>query len=217
MKVVLGYSGGLDTSIIVPWLKEKYDAEVICMAADVGQRDDLSALDKKAKASGASALVVEDLKKEFVEQFAWPTLRAGAVYIPVHARAIARETAQMVDLAEAKALIVPAGLAANAIAADAQCATLRHIIVCSEADGIPSHAPARARWHDYDALARTHAGETLALEVALELAFAGQIRLRPVSSGLGRTLFSHWLVASAFDEAAIRSRCVRVRVAEVTS
>src|SRR5262245_2155359 len=82
MKVVLGYSGGLDTSIIVPWLKEKYgpETEVICMAADIGQRDDLSALDKKAKASGASALVVEDLKKEFVEEFVFPTLRAGAVY-----------------------------------------------------------------------------------------------------------------------------------------
>src|SRR3954465_348918 len=80
MKVVLGYSGGLDTSIIVPWLKEHYQAEVICMAADVGQNDDLSALDKKAQDWGASALVVEDLKKEFVEDFAWPTLRAGAVY-----------------------------------------------------------------------------------------------------------------------------------------
>ncbi len=80
MKVVLGYSGGLDTSIIVPWLKETYQAEVICMAADVGQNEDLSKLEKKAKASGASELVVEDLKKEFVEEFAWPTLRAGAVY-----------------------------------------------------------------------------------------------------------------------------------------
>ena len=80
MKVVLGYSGGLDTSIIVPWLKETYQAEVICMAADVGQNEDLSKLEKKAKDSGASELVVEDLRKEFVEEFAWPTLRAGAVY-----------------------------------------------------------------------------------------------------------------------------------------
>lgn len=80
MKVVLGYSGGLDTSIIVPWLKEHYDAEVICMAADVGQNEDLTQLEAKAKKSGASALVVEDLKREFVEEFAWPTLRAGAVY-----------------------------------------------------------------------------------------------------------------------------------------
>src|SRR3954471_5705486 len=81
MKVVLGYSGGLDTSIIVPWLRENYDAEVICMAADVGQNEDLGApLEAKAKKSGASALVVEDLKREFMEEFAWPTLRAGAVY-----------------------------------------------------------------------------------------------------------------------------------------
>ena len=80
MKVVLGYSGGLDTSIIVPWLKENYQAEVICMAADVGQNEDLSKLHAKAKKTGASALVVEDLRKEFVEEFAWPCLRAGAVY-----------------------------------------------------------------------------------------------------------------------------------------
>ena len=80
MKVVLGYSGGLDTSIIVPWLKEAYQAEVVCMAADVGQKDDLSKLEEKARASGASSLVVEDLRREFVEDFAWPTLRAGAVY-----------------------------------------------------------------------------------------------------------------------------------------
>ena len=80
MKVVLGYSGGLDTSIIVPWLRETYEAEVICMAADVGQNEDLSLLEVKAKASGASELVIEDLKREFVEEFAWPTMRAGAVY-----------------------------------------------------------------------------------------------------------------------------------------
>ena len=80
MKVVLGYSGGLDTSIIVPWLKETFQAEVICMVADVGQHEDLTQLEGKAKASGASALVVEDLRREFVEEFAWPTLRAGAVY-----------------------------------------------------------------------------------------------------------------------------------------
>ena len=80
MKVVLGYSGGLDTSIIVPWLRETYQAEVICMAADVGQNEDLSLLGAKAKASGASEVLIEDLKREFVEEFAWPTMRAGAVY-----------------------------------------------------------------------------------------------------------------------------------------
>ncbi len=80
MKVVLGYSGGLDTSIIVPWLRETYGAEVVCMAADVGQREDLAAVAHKALASGAAAFTPEDLRSEFVEGFVWPTLRAGAVY-----------------------------------------------------------------------------------------------------------------------------------------
>jgi argininosuccinate synthase len=80
MKVVLGYSGGLDTSVIVPWLRENYDAEVVCMAGDVGQRGGLEGLDKKALATGASALYAEDLRREFVEDYAWPTLKIGAVY-----------------------------------------------------------------------------------------------------------------------------------------
>jgi argininosuccinate synthase len=80
MKVVLGYSGGLDTSVIVPWLKENYDAEVVCMAGDVGQRGGLEGLEKKALATGASSLFAEDLRREFVEDFAWPTLKIGAVY-----------------------------------------------------------------------------------------------------------------------------------------
>ncbi|MGD2047654.1 MAG: argininosuccinate synthase [Gemmatimonadota bacterium] len=80
MKVVLGYSGGLDTSVIVPWLKENYDAEVVCMAGDVGQQGGLEGLEEKALATGASAFFGEDLKKEFVEDFAWPTLKIGAVY-----------------------------------------------------------------------------------------------------------------------------------------
>jgi argininosuccinate synthase len=80
MKVVLGYSGGLDTSIIVPWLRENYDAEVVCMAADVGQREDFSTLDQRARAAGASALYVEDLRHEFIRDFVWPMLRVGAAY-----------------------------------------------------------------------------------------------------------------------------------------
>jgi len=80
MKVVLGYSGGLDTSIIPPWLRENYDAEVVCMAANVGQREDFTSLHARAAAVGASALFVEDLRQEFIEQFVWPTLRSGAVY-----------------------------------------------------------------------------------------------------------------------------------------
>jgi argininosuccinate synthase len=80
MKVVLGYSGGLDTSVIVPWLRENYDAEVVCMAGDVGQPGGLEGLEEKALATGASAFYGEDLRAEFVEDFAWPTLKIGAVY-----------------------------------------------------------------------------------------------------------------------------------------
>ncbi|MGH7505096.1 MAG: argininosuccinate synthase [Longimicrobiales bacterium] len=78
--VVLAYSGGLDTSIIVPWLRETYDAEVICLAADVGQGEELTGLEHRARVQGASALVVEDLREAFVEEAIWPTLRAGAIY-----------------------------------------------------------------------------------------------------------------------------------------
>ncbi len=80
MKVVLGYSGGLDTSVIVPWLKENYGAEVVCMAADVGQKGGVEGVEGKALATGASAFYGEDLRRAFVEDFIWPTLRAGAVY-----------------------------------------------------------------------------------------------------------------------------------------
>jgi argininosuccinate synthase len=79
-KVVLAYSGGLDTSIIIPWLKENYQCEVIAMVGDVGQNEDLEAAKKKALATGASACYVEDLKAEFVRDYIWPTLRSGAIY-----------------------------------------------------------------------------------------------------------------------------------------
>src|SRR5437660_1783661 len=79
--VVLAYSGGLDTSAIVPWLREKYGARVLCFAADVGQGpDELTGLVEKAKRSGAVDCVVQDLREEFVRDFVFPTLRAGAVY-----------------------------------------------------------------------------------------------------------------------------------------
>jgi len=78
--IVLAYSGGLDTSIIVPWLKENYGAEVVCVAADVGQGDELGGLEAKAIASGAKACYVEDLRETFLTEFVWPTLRAGATY-----------------------------------------------------------------------------------------------------------------------------------------
>lgn len=80
LKVVLAYSGGLDTSVIVPWLQETYGAEVICMAADVGQAGGLEGLEAKAHATGAVGYYGEDLRREFVEEYIWPTLRAGAVY-----------------------------------------------------------------------------------------------------------------------------------------
>ncbi|MFL5468393.1 MAG: argininosuccinate synthase [Gemmatimonadaceae bacterium] len=78
--IALAYSGGLDTSIIVPWLKERYGARVICIAADIGQGEELAGVRAKAIASGAEECYVEDLRQEFVENFVWPTLRAGAVY-----------------------------------------------------------------------------------------------------------------------------------------
>ncbi|KAI3942309.1 hypothetical protein MKW92_041446 [Papaver armeniacum] len=80
-KVVLAYSGGLDTSVIVPWLRENYGCEVVCFTADVGQGiKELDGLEAKAKASGACQLVVKDLQEEFVKDYIFPCLRAGAIY-----------------------------------------------------------------------------------------------------------------------------------------
>ena len=79
-KIVLAYSGGLDTSVILTWLKETYDAEVIAFCADVGQGEDLGGLDEKAKATGASKCVIADLKEEFARDFCFPMLRANALY-----------------------------------------------------------------------------------------------------------------------------------------
>lgn len=79
-KVVLAYSGGLDTSIIIPWLKENYGAEVIAFAADIGQGSELTGLEEKAIKTGASKCIIEDLREEFVSEFVLPTLRAGAIY-----------------------------------------------------------------------------------------------------------------------------------------
>jgi argininosuccinate synthase len=79
-KVVLAYSGGLDTSVIIPWLKENYGCEVIAYAADVGQGEELDPLEEKALKTGASKIYIEDLKQEFVTDFIYPMLKAGAVY-----------------------------------------------------------------------------------------------------------------------------------------
>lgn len=79
-KVVLAYSGGLDTSVIIPWLRENYGCEVIAMVGDVGQGEDLEAVAAKALRTGASKVCVEDLREEFVSEYVFPTLRAGAIY-----------------------------------------------------------------------------------------------------------------------------------------
>lgn len=80
-KVVLAYSGGLDTSIIIPWLKENYDnCEVIAVSGNVGQASELEGLEEKAIKTGASKLYIEDLRKEFIEDYIYPTMQAGAVY-----------------------------------------------------------------------------------------------------------------------------------------
>jgi len=79
-KAVLAYSGGLDTSIIVPWLKEHYGCEVVCYCSDVGQGTELDGLEARARAIGASEVVVEDLRLPFVRDFVFPMLRAGALY-----------------------------------------------------------------------------------------------------------------------------------------
>ena len=80
MKIVLAYSGGLDTSIILRWLKENYDAEVIAFCADIGQEEELQGLEEKALKSGASKCVIEDLREEFARDFIFPMFRAGAIY-----------------------------------------------------------------------------------------------------------------------------------------
>ncbi|MBN1249103.1 MAG: argininosuccinate synthase, partial [Anaerolineae bacterium] len=79
-KVVLAYSGGLDTSCIVPWLIENYDCEVVTFTADLGQEEELDGLPEKAKVSGAVKAYVEDLRQEFLNDFVFPTMRAGAIY-----------------------------------------------------------------------------------------------------------------------------------------
>ena len=79
-KVVLAYSGGLDTSVAIPWLKDTYGCEVICFAADLGQEEELDGLEERSRRAGASKIFIKDLKREFVEDYIFPTLKAGAIY-----------------------------------------------------------------------------------------------------------------------------------------
>ncbi len=79
-KIVLAYSGGLDTSVIPSWLKETYDCPIIAYAADLGQEEDINGLKKRALEAGADEIIIEDLKEDFVREFVWPALRANAIY-----------------------------------------------------------------------------------------------------------------------------------------
>jgi argininosuccinate synthase len=111
--VVLAYSGGLDTSAIVPWLRERYGARVLCFAADVGQGSgELRGLVEKAKRSGATDCVIEDLREDFVRDFVFPTLRAGAVY----ARTYLLGTAMARPLTAARQVAVAQRAGAQALA-----------------------------------------------------------------------------------------------------
>jgi argininosuccinate synthase len=83
-KIVLAYSGGLDTSVMLRWLREEYGCEVVCYCADVGQGEELAGLEEKAKRTGASKLYVEDLRREFVEEYVWAAVKANAVYEGVY-------------------------------------------------------------------------------------------------------------------------------------
>jgi len=83
-KIVLAYSGGLDTSVMLHWLKHNYNCEVVCYCADVGQGAELSGLEEKAQATGASKLYIEDLREEFVREYVWTAVKANAVYEGVY-------------------------------------------------------------------------------------------------------------------------------------
>src|SRR6201995_4419728 len=80
MKIVLAYSGGLDTSVILRWLKDNYDAEIITFCADIGQEEELTGLEAKALRTGASKCIIEDLREEFARDFIFPMFQAGALY-----------------------------------------------------------------------------------------------------------------------------------------
>ena len=86
-KIVCAYSGGLDTSVMIPWLRENYGAEIISYTGDLGQGDDLPAIKRKALDTGASHAVVDDLRERFVTEFIWPAIKGSAVYegmYPLH-------------------------------------------------------------------------------------------------------------------------------------
>ena len=100
MKIVLAYSGGLDTSIILTWLKENYDCEVIAVCCNAGQKEDFAAIEAKALKTGADKCYIIDIQKEFVEEYIWPVLKAGAIY----------ENAYLLGTSMARPLMAPVSL-----------------------------------------------------------------------------------------------------------
>src|SRR5262245_9186296 len=80
MKIVLAYSGGLDTSVLLSWIKETYNAEIIAFCANIGQAEELKGLERKARRTGASNIYIDDLQQEFARDFIFPMMRAGAIY-----------------------------------------------------------------------------------------------------------------------------------------
>jgi len=103
-KCVLAYSGGLDTSVIVPWLRENYGCEVICVTADLGQGEELGGLEAKAMQSGASKIYIEDLRGEFVSDYIMPTLMAGALGTSFARPLIAKRMVEIAELEGADAV-----------------------------------------------------------------------------------------------------------------
>src|SRR5919206_115507 len=80
MKIVLAYSGGLDTSVLLSWIKEKYGAEMVAFCANIGQEEELRGLEEKARRTGASKIYIDDLREEFARDFIFPMIQAGAIY-----------------------------------------------------------------------------------------------------------------------------------------
>ncbi len=150
-KIVLAYSGGLDTSVILTWLRERYGAEVVAFCADVGQGEELGGLDDKAKATGASRCIIRDLREEFVRDFCFPMLRAGAIYEGEYllGTSIARPVI-------AKAMMeVAADVGADAIAHGATGKGNDQVRFELTAMAIDPHIKVIAPWREWDLRSRT--------------------------------------------------------------
>ena len=115
MKIVLAYSGGLDTSVLMSWIKEKYNAEMIGFCADIGQEEELDGLEQKAIKTGASKIYIDNLQEEFARDFIYPMLRAGAIYEGQYflGTSIARPliAKRMVEIAKKEKAVAPCAMA----------------------------------------------------------------------------------------------------------